>query len=165
MLSYWPSCASPQSNGNAEELKQLDADEPEVNTLARLAVASQNVITKRRLQIPPDNSDLLSAEYYGASPVGWLRIKAGPVLRRKGGRPRRWQLRRGSQQHTSSFDVSGHCAESSHSALPCLALAQPSDFGQPSRHTRRRCYGFEAGLAVSVGVSTAAAGETAFFRA
>jgi hypothetical protein len=62
MLSYWPSCASPQSNGNAEELKQLDADEPEVNTLARLAVASQNVITKRRLQIPPDNSDLLIAQ-------------------------------------------------------------------------------------------------------
>ena len=51
MLSYWPSCASPQSNGNAEELKQLDADEPEVNTLARLALG----FTERYHQAPTSN--------------------------------------------------------------------------------------------------------------
>jgi len=47
---------------------------------------------------------------------------------------------------------------------PAVPIAQQP--GQPSRHTRTpRCYGFELGLAVSVSVSTAAAGETAFFRA
>jgi hypothetical protein len=51
MLSYWPSCSSPQYKGNAEELKQLDADQPEVNTLARLALG----FTERYHQAPTSN--------------------------------------------------------------------------------------------------------------